>query len=396
MLLPGPLQIRLARLPAIVVDAALASLVVGIGLLQVLSMPRRGGPFGDPTPQVEAAVLITLAGVCLLVRSRFPAISLVGVGAFSSLFLLRGYPFFAILPAFSVALYSAVALSTWSRPRILTLALAICAVVAASLEIGEVRGRPLAAWAGDIGWVTFAILLGEAMRSRREVAHEAQLRAIQAELTREEEARRRVSEERLEIARELHDIVAHNLALINVQAGVAAHVLDNNPQQAREAFITIKNASHTTLQELRSMVRVLRDPTSGAPALTPTVGLDALDQLIASIREAGIQVEVEKVDLGGNLTATVDLAAYRILQEALTNVVKHAANAPVRIQIEQQDGQLTVRVLNGPSQTARPAGEPGSGLAGMRERVAALGGSIEAGPLPDGGFQVRATLPVSA
>jgi signal transduction histidine kinase len=396
MLLPSPIRLRLTGLPPLAIDAALAGVVAAVGIVQIAGMPRRPGPFGPGQPPLELIGLVLLGAGFLLVRSRFPTMTLVAVSAVATLYVGLGYPFFAVLPALLVALYSAVAYSPWPRLRIWALAVGLCLVLGIALEIGDPRSRPIAAWAGDIAWVAFAIVLGDAMRSRREAAREAHLRALQAELTREEETRRRVTEERLQIARELHDIVAHNLALINVQAGVAAHVMDQHPEQAREAFANIKAASHTALQELRSLVRVLRDPTSGAPALAPTVGLDALDQLVASVRDAGIPVEIERIDRPADLPATVDLAAYRILQEALTNVVKHTDRAPVRIAIDRGDGVLTIRVLNGPSASKGSSGGSGSGLAGMRERVAALGGSLDAGPLPNGGFRVQATLPVSA
>lgn len=248
-----------------------------------------------------------------------------------------------------------------------------------------------------------ALLLGEAMRNRRSAAQEAELRAVQAERARQEMeraqqemAQRRIAEERLQIARELHDVLAHTVALINVQAGVAAHVIDRQPDQAREALLNIKAASHATLQELRSLVGVLREGERPAP-MVPAPGLGALDGLLTAVREAGLTVDLERSGLSDELPATVDLAAYRILQEALTNVIKHAQRAPVRVVVHREAGRLTLDVVNirhnGRVQTGNEGA--GHGLVGMQERTTALGGVLEAGPLPDGGFRVHAILPIA-
>lgn len=365
-----------------------------MGLVQLFGGPRR--PF-ERVDLIEQGLII-LAGIVLLFRTRYPVGTLASVGSIAFVFVIFRNPWPAILPLVLLALYYAVVNSKWSRWEILSFAIGVCVFIAIGLYVSDVRRAfALGIWLNDFAWVIFAILIGDSMRSRREATQEAQLRAEQAELTREEEARRRVSEERIDIARELHDIVAHNLALINIQAGVAAHVMDQNPEQAREAFKNIKMASHATLQELRSLLKVLRDQSPGSASYTPTVGLEGLEQLIAGIRDAGIEVEVEKDTRHGRLPATVDLAAYRILQEALTNVVKHADRSKVKIDIDQDDARLAIKVLNdsGVGSTGSTIGA-GSGITGMRERAAALGGTLEAGPMPNGGFRIEAVLPVTA
>jgi signal transduction histidine kinase len=245
-----------------------------------------------------------------------------------------------------------------------------------------------ASWAMNAAWIFAAIFLGDSVRSRREIS-------AQEEKNREEESLRRVSEERLQIARELHDVVGHNISLINVQAGAGSHVLYNDPRQAKETFDNIRNASHETLQELRSLVGVLRDPVSGE-SKKPTVGLDELDHLVKDFTEAGQDVELLVTGNRRHVSGIVDLSAYRILQEALTNAVRHASGARVLVTVSYGPDDVSLSVTNG-----RGNGQPsetnggGHGLVGMRERVMAIGGRIDAGPDADGGFHVRAVLPLA-
>jgi signal transduction histidine kinase len=195
------------------------------------------------------------------------------------------------------------------------------------------------------------------------------------------------------IARELHDVLAHAIAVINVQSGVGLHLMDRQPEQAREALTTIRRASGDALAELRGLLHTLRDggPPDGR-AQPPTVGLAQLDPLLAASQSAGVQVELEVVGDLRPLAPAVDLAAYRIIQESLTNVGKHAQppHAHVRVHYGPHMIEITVRD-EGRKPTQPPSG--GRGLAGMRERAAALGGVFAAGHEPSGGFTVRAELP---
>jgi signal transduction histidine kinase len=239
----------------------------------------------------------------------------------------------------------------------------------------------------DAAWAVAAIFLGDSVRSRRAYA-------LESERSREEEGRRRVSEERLQISRELHDVVGHNIALINVQAGAGAHVLYKDPSKAQEAFTNIRQASHETLQELRSMVGVLREPVA-AESREPTVGMDALDQLIRGIADAGQEIELKVTGDRQHLSGVVDLSAYRILQEALTNTVRHAPKAKVNVAVDYKDDVVTLEVTNDRGAEGNPRLPGGGhGLVGMRERATAIGGQLDAGPQPDGGFRVKAVLPV--
>jgi signal transduction histidine kinase len=247
-------------------------------------------------------------------------------------------------------------------------------------------------------WTGMAATAGDAIRSRRAFVQAVQERAERAERTREEEARRRVAEERLRIARDLHDVVAHHIALVNVQAGVAAHVMDKRPDQAKEALSHVREASRSALNELRATVGLLRQSGDPEAPTEPAPGLDRLDELVGTFRSAGQRVEVARADQGTALPAAVGLAAYRIIQEALTNVRKHAgAEAKAEVSVVRVGPHLEITVLDdGTGEAQRPADGGGHGLLGMRERVTALRGTLTTGPRYGGGFRVHAILPVKA
>jgi signal transduction histidine kinase len=235
---------------------------------------------------------------------------------------------------------------------------------------------------------------GEAVWYRRAVLAEAQERAHLAEVTRDEEARIRVQEERIRIARELHDIVGHSLSIINVQAGVAAHVITNQPEVAEKALREIRDASHDALEELRATVGVLRTGLDDSDGLAPTPQLEDLQALVGSFREAGLSVDLHTAEDPPDLGAGQQLAVYRIVQEALTNVVRHAGLASAQVSIVFPPGEVSVEVLNDGDVVELSKDAVGHGLVGMRERVSALRGTIDAHPRPDGGFSVRARFPV--
>jgi len=242
-----------------------------------------------------------------------------------------------------------------------------------------------------------AAAAGDAVRSRRAFVHAIRERAQRAERTREEEARRRVAEERLRIARDLHDVVAHHIALVNVQAGGAAHVMDKRPDQAKEALAHVREASRSALNELRATVGLLRQSGDPEAPTEPAPGLARLDDLVDTFRNAGLPVEIARTDHDTTLPAAVDLAAYRVIQEALTNVQKHAgAEAKAEVSVVRVGPNVEVTVLdNGPGQDQGPDDDGGGhGLLGMRERVTAIGGSCTAAPRYGGGFRVHAILPV--
>jgi signal transduction histidine kinase len=225
------------------------------------------------------------------------------------------------------------------------------------------------------------------------LAAEAVARAERAEQTKEEEARRRVDAERLRIAREVHDTVAHAIAVINVQAGVTAHVLDKRPEQARETLVTIEQTSARALGELRATLGMLRDVDDRR---APTPGLSQVDELVGMAREAGLDVKLEVASPPRELPSAVDQAAYRILQESITNAIRHAGPARVTVSLTFRPDELELRVADdgrGPRDAGHGA-DRGQGIVGMRERAALLGGELTAGARPGGGFQVQARLPL--
>lgn len=249
------------------------------------------------------------------------------------------------------------------------------------------RHAPPAVFAVSLG-CGLALLLGIA-----ELARLRAQRAIALAEGREQEALRRAGEERLRMARELHDVVAHNIAVINVQAGTALHLMDREPERARSALEAINGVSKQALVELRSVLGVLRDvdePESRAPAPS----LARLDDLLANARASGLAVRFDEQGGRPRLPANVDLAAYRIVQEALTNSVRHAGGTRAHVRIVYGDGDVQIEVDDeGAALPARAGGGAGRGIVGMRERAHALGGTLRAGPRAGGGFAVRARLP---
>jgi signal transduction histidine kinase len=234
-----------------------------------------------------------------------------------------------------------------------------------------------------------AIAAGDVIRSRRV----SEQRMVE---TAEQSTLRRVGEERLRIAREIHDLVAHAMTAINVQAGVAAHLLERDPGQAYDALRNIKQTSGAALTDLRSTLEVLRDPSAAAP-LGPPAGLDEIEQLTGGLRSAGVDVALD-VETVGDIPAAVQSTAYRIVQEALTNVARHAGASSTRVCVRRVPGAVTIEVVDDGSGAAPAANgaAPGNGLRGMRERAAAVGGTLDAAPIDSGGWRVHALLPVDS
>jgi signal transduction histidine kinase len=234
------------------------------------------------------------------------------------------------------------------------------------------------------GWLVVVLAVFEVIRARHD-------QAAELERAEQEERQRRAGEQRLTLARDLHDVLAHNISLINVQASVALHLIDEDPDRARPALTEIKEASRDALHELRSALDVLRHGEEAPRA--PAPGLADLDTLVAGVRASGLDVRVEQDQPAVALTAAVDLAAYRIVQEALTNVTRHAGAHAVTVHLEYREG-VHIEVTDDGVGGSEPTGR-GNGINGMRERAGALGGTVEAGPQPAGGFRVVAHLPVS-
>ena len=228
------------------------------------------------------------------------------------------------------------------------------------------------------------------------IGHSIQLAHARAELVRAQAAAQTAMAERLRIARELHDIVARSTGIIAIQAGSGRRVFDARPDEARDALAAIETISRETLSGLRRMVTGLRradpEPGPGQAPLDPAPGLADIDRLAATARDAGVQVKVDWRGSREPLPADIDLSAFRIIQEAVTNVVRHAHTGQCQVSIGQQDGQLSIEVTD--SGRGGTTAGTGYGITGMRERAALLGGRLSAGPRPDGGFRVTARLPV--
>ncbi|HEU5159433.1 MAG TPA: sensor histidine kinase [Streptosporangiaceae bacterium] len=374
------------------------------------------------TPLDPFGVLLLLAGpVLLLARRRHPVLVLCAVNVTTLLFLLRGYALGPMFLSLVVAIVTAVTaghrLVTWLIAAVEHAAFFGISAVLHAFDVRAFPSWPLTVTQAltSLAW-TLVILGGaEFVRIRSE-------RTAEARHTRAEEQRRKASEERLRIARELHDVLAHNISMINVQAGVALHLMDERPEQARTALAAIKEASKEALTEMRSVIDVLRQGDEAAPR-APTAGLDRLDELVARARSAGLHVTCSVAGTRRPLPGGVDLAAFRIVQEALTNVTRHARRpsggtsgggaVTASIQVTYGDHDIIVQVDDNGRAATAPAATPGgpatgpltgsaamagggSGIPGMRERAYALGGECAIGPLAGGGFRVWARLPVAA
>jgi signal transduction histidine kinase len=234
-------------------------------------------------------------------------------------------------------------------------------------------------------WLALLVVAAEVVRIRQE-------RTAAAGTARRLDEQHRASQQRLSMARDLHDVIGHHISLIAVQAGVGLDLLDNDPDQARASLGAIREASKEALEELRSMLAPLRDGDH-AP-LTPAPGLSRLPGLVDSTRSLGLAVVTEVSGAVVTLPAALDLAAYRIVQESLTNVVRHAQACRATVRLRYAEDALSIEVRDNGRGTSVAAPVHGSGITGMRERAASLGGELHAGPMPGGGFLVEATLPL--
>ncbi|WP_055567444.1 sensor histidine kinase [Streptomyces atriruber] len=394
-----------ARTHPLAVDAVLASAVLVCMVVGSFAEPNgeHGPTWGTRTPDAPSLVLMTLGALALVFRRRAPWAVLAATCGASIVELLTGQPRAPVVMCAVIALFTVAARTdrstTW-RIGLVTMT--------GLTGVAMLSGGPLPWYAqenlGIFAWTGMAAAAGDAVRSRRAVVDAIRERAERAERTREEEARRRVAEERLRIARDLHDVVAHHIALVNVQAGVAAHVMDKRPDQAKEALSHVRDASRSALNELRATVGLLRQTGDPEAPTEPAPGLHRLDELVETFRNAGLPVEVALGQVGLDLAAAVDLAAFRIIQEALTNVQKHAGPAAkAEVSVVRVGPNVEVTVIDdGPGhdkgdeqRDAEQHTGGGHGLIGMRERVTALGGSCSAGPRYGGGFRVHAILPVT-
>jgi signal transduction histidine kinase len=376
----------LPRPPAWVRDAGLVSAVA----LLVLLVPDRPGPEATARGAATTTVVLGALGCLVLLarrRAPLPVLAVATALGVVAVVLADGPTPVVLVPAVAAATAAA---RTERRTGVTAGAAAAvvlwAAVVLATPAAWDI-GEPLAA----ASWVALATAVGDAARSRRAYVQAVEERAERAERTREQEALRRVAEERLRIARELHDSVAHHIAVVNVQAGVAGHLLRTSPDAAAEALDHVRTASRTVLDELSSLLGVLRAPGDPVGETAPVAGTERLPGLVRSAEAAGLHVEWRSTGAPRPLPPSVDLVAYRVVQEALTNARKHG-DGTVLLSLAWSDAGLDVEVTNAVVDSAHPAAG-GHGLVGMRERVAVYGGSLDTGPGVDGGFRVAARLP---
>jgi signal transduction histidine kinase len=368
---------------AVALDAALAGALAILAEAEVLT----GQVSGPRAAAVPLALLMTLP---LAARRRYPLPVTVAVTASFLLNWAAGVDMYSYWASIVAGLVTAYTAAAHLRPRLAAAALAClyAAIAVAALGFSGLL------WGGIL--VGGAALAGFALRDRRR--HVSQLAGLahQLELARDENARAAVAGERARIARELHDVVAHSVSVMVVQAGAAEEVLGADPGKAREPLRSVQDTGRQALVELRRLLGVLRTDHSEA-ALAPQPGLDQVGGLAAQVQGAGVAVELCVDGDRDGIPAGVDLAAYRIVQEALTNVLKHATASHAVVRVGYRPDAIELEVLDdghGPLGAGHDGTGTGQGLIGMRERASLYGGVVEARPRAEGGFAVRARLPV--
>jgi signal transduction histidine kinase len=383
-----------ARVSPWVFDSVLAAAAAALSMsLFASELSRSGLPSGVVVLGYALALLHTLP---LAARRRFPMTVLATSVASGLAFAAIGLPPVLLGPAILVPVYTVAA---YRERRVSLVGLAAAEVGLAGVQLTPGR-TGLSTWVGNTLVLAAAWLLGNFVGDRRAYAAQLEERTAELEQAREDLARRAVADERLRLARELHDVVAHSMSVIAVQSGVGAHVAETQPEEARKALAAIETASRAALEELRRLLGVLRQDDGDEPhgSLAPVPGLADLDALLAEVGKAGLAVRLRVEGVRPELPAGVDLSAYRIVQEALTNVVKHAGPARAQVVVCYGDQEVAVEITDdgkgapGDGRTAKV----GHGIIGMRERVALFGGDLEAGPMPGGGFRVAARLPFAA
>jgi signal transduction histidine kinase len=395
MMNEGARWLRRLRASPWVFDSGLALVAVG---LSTTVFVFENGPVGSGLPRGTLAVgyaLVLLHTLPLAARRRFPGTVLAICVASGLAIAALGLPPIVLGLAILVAVYSVAAYGDrWVS--LAGLAAAALGSAAVQLTPGGFQAPTVVSNGLIIG---AAWLLGHFVGVRRRYITRLEERTAELERARAELARRAVTEERLRLARELHDVVAHCISMIAVQSGVGAHVANTQPKEAAKALAAIEATSRAALTELRRLLGVLRQDSEPQGDLAPVPGLADLDGLLAEVAKAGLAVKLRVNGTRPPLPAGVDLSAYRIVQEALTNVVKHAGPARAQVVVGYRDQDVTVEVTDDGRGVVTSVSDgragTGHGLIGMRERVQAFGGDFQAGPCPGGGFRVAARLPLA-
>lgn len=386
------------RLEPRTVDWLIVGLLLVLGLLSsgVRPFAERAGPLLI-TPWVVflALTLVVLQTVPLAWRRRQPTLVLLLVAAAFGLKVLLGINTSVAGLGLLIAMYS-VAVYEPGRRRLFFLGLAALGFVAGFVAFGITDNpRSFALSVPSLAFVA-AWLIGDYLRTRRAYVAQLEERAARLERDRDQDRQLAADQERARIARELHDVVAHDVSVIAIQAGAARTVQPSQPQAAAQALALIETTARQTLVELSQLLGVLRKSDGATPDRNPQPGIDDLPGLVDELRSAGLTVEVTTNGEARPLPPTVDLSAYRILQEATTNVLKHAHALHVDIRIAYRPHDIVLFIRDdGVGNRSASSGAGGHGLIGMRERVSLFGGDLRAGPRPRGGFLVVARLPVS-
>ncbi|MFJ3983728.1 sensor histidine kinase [Streptomyces fungicidicus] len=363
-------------LPAGVTDwmiaAGMAASLLGTGL---------SGPHPDGSRELLGAALLAAGGLVLAARRRAPLVALAVTGLCAAGHQAAGFELLAV--SYLVAVYGAVRAGHRTvalvSSAVLLVMLHLVALVTREGPAREVVGQ--ARTTLELAWLIAAFAAGEAVR-------QAERRAAEAERTREETARRRADEERLRIARELHDSLTHQISVVKVQSEVAVHVARRRGEQVPEALLAIQEAAREASRELRATLEALRDDDT-----TPPYGLDHIPHLVKRFRTTGLEATLTIEGHPRAVPAAVGRTAYRIVQESLTNAARHASATTASVVIGHRPGALAVRVDDDGRTSPDTVPAPGIGLLGMRERVTALGGRLHTGPRGTGGFTVEAELP---
>jgi len=375
---------------------ALTSAFLTVGCLIETAFQDSYGGLPGKRPDLLCGVLVSVVVMSLTLRRRMPvqvmAFTLAGEATLTAL----GYvPTLGAAVAYLVAVYSVAS----HRGLATSLPMGVLALVGCTVLMA-VQGHTFWQWVSNVALFTGVWWIGRSLRLRRAYLDELEARARRLERAREADSRAARAEERSRIARELHDVVAHHVSVMTVQAGAARRILHRDPESVQDALSTIEQMGRTALGEMRRLVGVLR--TEAEPArseLSPQPGVNDVSGLVEQLRETGLQVQLWIEGESRSLSPGVDLAAFRLVQEALTNTLKHAGpQARAWVRIQYADRQLEIEVEDdGRGLVAglgRPGGGNGHGLMGMRERVALYGGDLRIGPRSGGGFEVRARFPL--
>jgi signal transduction histidine kinase len=355
---------------------------IAVGVAATLLVTGLSGRHAATYPDLLGYALLTAGGLALAARRRAPVPVLAVTGLCALGYQAIGFDVPAV--AYLFAVYAAVRAGhravTVAASVTMLAALPLAALASGLHDTGEAFAQARSAL--EVAWLVAAGAAGEALR-------QAERRADEAERTREETARRRADEERLHIARELHDSLTHQISIIKVQAEVAVHVARKRGEPVPEALLAIREAGREAARELRATLEALRDDDPAPPR-----GLDHVAELVERARTTGLDATLTIEGQRHDVPAAVDRTVYRIVQESLTNIARHACAATASVRIDYRPGALAIRVDDDGTATPGTTPVPGVGLTGMRERVTALGGRLRAAPRGEGGFTVHAELPV--